>query len=777
MRNLRLRVVVVVLAIVGVSPVAPAQEFAEDFESYAAGSEMHGQGGWKGWDNVAGAGAPASSTYAYSGSNSVEIIGSADLVHEFDISGGRWLVSAMQYIPSGTTGNTYFILLNTYNDGGPYDWSVQWNIDLATGVINLDLGSGTANIVYDQWVELKCIINLDENTIDEYYNGELISTHQWDDNVNGTLQCIDLYGNGASSVYYDDIKVEEFFIYNAYEPDPPDGATGVMSPLLKWQLGDTAKFHDVYLGTDETAVTNATSSDPMGPAEVYKARQAQALNMWYEIGGWIPGTTYYWRIDEVETDGTTIHTGDVWSFTAPPFEAFNPDPRDGAKWVSLDSTLTWSPGWTAVTHDVYFGTDETEVTNGTGGTFKGNQPGTTYNPGPLAADTTYYWRIDERNGTLYEGDVWSFTTVGPYAGAQGFYYEWTSATVPPPRSAAFANLVMTRIDPQINFSWSTGSPPGIRADQFAARWIADLEAPTSERYTLWTYTDDGIRVWLDGVLIIDHWVEQGATWWNSAPINLIAGQTYSLEMEYYENGGDARAELHWSSPSTPRQFIPVGPLQQPLKASSPSPANGATGATDTPTLRWKAGQKAVQHQVFFGADRDAVADADTTAAGIYRGSQALANTSYVPTENPLEWDKTYYWKVNEANGVDLWEGSVWSFTVADYLVIDDFEAYDDYCNRVFYTYGDGWGHNGDVACGVPPYGGNGTGSTVGYLSEPYAEQTITHDGSFQSMPMEYDNTGGAGKALYSETDREWAIPQDWTRKGVKHRFSRGVQPS
>jgi len=180
--------------------------FAEDFESYAAGSDLHGQDGWKGWDNTAGAGAPASDALAASGLNSVEIIGSADLVHEFDLAGGMLEFSAMQYIPSGTTGTTYFILLNSYDDGANQDWSVQTTFDLAAGTIGFWHG-GEATILYDQWVELKYIIDLDNNTVDKYYNGELIVTDQWDDNVHGTLGAIDLFGNGASSVYYDDITV------------------------------------------------------------------------------------------------------------------------------------------------------------------------------------------------------------------------------------------------------------------------------------------------------------------------------------------------------------------------------------------------------------------------------------------------------------------------------------------------------------------------------------------------------------------------------------------
>ena len=186
MRNLKL--LVLALAIVGVCTVASANEFTEDFESYAAGSALHGKGGWKGWDNTPGAGAPVSNAHAYSGSNSVEIGGSSDLVHEYDISGGLWIFSVMQYIPSGTTGNNYFILLNSYDDGANQDWSVQLPINLATGVMTSAYDATVAvNILYDQWVELKCVIDLVNNTVDEYYNGELFSTHQWDDNVHGTI--------------------------------------------------------------------------------------------------------------------------------------------------------------------------------------------------------------------------------------------------------------------------------------------------------------------------------------------------------------------------------------------------------------------------------------------------------------------------------------------------------------------------------------------------------------------------------------------------------------
>ncbi len=203
---------VVILAVVGMSSFVSASMFAEDFESYAAGSDLHGQNGWKGWDNVPGAGAPVSNAIAFSGSNSVEIIGSSDLVHEFAFTGGILELSAMQYITGNATGSSYFILMNRYNDGGPYAWSAQLNCDMNAGQIISDNGGGASlPIVRDQWVQLKFVIDLDNNSVSEYYNGSLLSTHGWYDpgdvNAGANLQAIDLYGNGASSVYYDNINI------------------------------------------------------------------------------------------------------------------------------------------------------------------------------------------------------------------------------------------------------------------------------------------------------------------------------------------------------------------------------------------------------------------------------------------------------------------------------------------------------------------------------------------------------------------------------------------
>jgi hypothetical protein len=224
MREPKALVAAVVLA--GICSLASAQAFSEDFDSYAAGAALHGKGGWKGWDNTPGAGAPTSDKYAYSGTNSVEVIGSADLVHEFKLTGGKYEFSAMQYIPKGSAGNTYFILLNQYTDGGAAnDWSIQLNYDLAAGLITAEenAGGATADVIYDRWVELKFRIDLTANTCEWYYGGVLIKTHPWDDTGHPTLQAVDLYGNNASSVYYDDIKITPYYQYKASVVSPADG--------------------------------------------------------------------------------------------------------------------------------------------------------------------------------------------------------------------------------------------------------------------------------------------------------------------------------------------------------------------------------------------------------------------------------------------------------------------------------------------------------------------------------------------------------------------------
>jgi hypothetical protein len=175
---------------------------------------------------------------------------------------------------------------------------------------------------------------------------------------------------------------------------------------LSWQPSDLAVSFDIYVGENYDDVKNGTGG-------TFRGNQSM---MFFILGftgfpypnGLEPGTTYYWRVDEINNQHPdSPWTGDVWSFKITPSTAYAPNPADGAEFVEPDVILSWEPGFGSVLHTVYFGDNFEEVSNASGGIPQGN---TTYNPGHLEIGTTYYWRVDEFDGSeSYKGDVWSFT--------------------------------------------------------------------------------------------------------------------------------------------------------------------------------------------------------------------------------------------------------------------------------------------------------------------------------------------------------------------------------
>jgi hypothetical protein len=526
----------------------------------------------------------------------------------------------------------------------------------------------------------------------------------------------------------------------ASHPKPGNGTElDATSTVLEWLPGARAVSNNVYFGTSLEDVTNGTGG-------TFKGNQTAAQ---FTAAGLAWGTTYYWRIDGVNpADPNSPWKGDVWSFLLRPSTAWNPNPPDGAKWIDPNADLSWSPGRGAIMHYVYFGDSLDKVSNATGAP---PQTKTTYDPGPLGLEKVYYWRVDEFDGSAtYKGNVWRFTTMRAGSGLKGQYY----------KDMELKTLVLTRVDPGINFNWGAAAPdPKVPADNFSVRWTGELEVPFTSEWTFTANCDDCVRLWVNGQLLFDKWGQQSGVEWIGL-INLAAGQKYSIVMEYYENTGDARAILYWSTPSwlspyQPKQVIPQGAFSLPLSARSPNPAHGAIDVRDMPTLSWTKGDKAAKHDVYFGMDQAAVAGATTATAGIYRGRQALDATTYTPAEAPLAWGKTYYWRVDEVNDAAAdspWKGTVWSFAVANFIVVDDFENYNDDLEAkttIFDTWIDGFTNKL-------------SGSTVGNINAPFAEQTVVHSGK-QAMPMDYSNLNAP---FFSEAQREFAPVQDWTINAV-----------
>jgi len=202
---------------------------------------------------------------------------------------------------------------------------------------------------------------------------------------------------------------------------------------------------------------------------------------------------------------------------------------------------------------------------------------------------------------------------------------------------------------------------------------------------------------------------------------------------------------------------------KPGMASVANPADGQTEVDRNIVLAWLPAETAVLHDVYFGADFNDVNNADpTNTTGVYRGRQDAI--FYTPDEI-LQWETTYYWRideVNEANPDSPWTGSVWSFTVGNYLVVDDFESYDAGNTQIWYYWRDGLGY------GAPDdpnsYAGNRTGSAVGMDETLMPELMIVHSG-VQSMPYSYDNNK-EGYAKYSEAEMTLDYPRDWTEEDV-----------
>ena len=132
----------------------------------------------------------------------------------------------------------------------------------------------------------------------------------------------------------------------------------------------------------------------------------------------------------------------------------------------------------------------------------------------------------------------------------------------PGSGAHFATLILTRVDPTINFTWSGAPATGVKTDNFSVRWTGRVEAPVTGTYRFSTVSDDGIRVWVNGQLVINNWTDHASTTNTSAAIALTAGTRYTLKVEYYEHTGGATARLQWSYPGQATQIIPQSRLFQ-----------------------------------------------------------------------------------------------------------------------------------------------------------------------------------------------------------------------
>jgi len=453
---------------------------------------------------------------------------------------------------------------------------------------------------------------------------------------------------------------------------------------------------EVYVNGELDVV--GTAGEPTIPTDT-------TLLLGYRAGA-AGGEHYGGLLDDLQIYDSVLSEAEIKALANPPrIRARDPIPPDGDIHEDTWVNLSWSPGDFAVTHDVYLGDNFDDVNNGIGNMFRGNQadtlfivgfPGFAY-PDGLVPGTTYYWRIDEVNDTEpnspWKGDVWSFS-IPP-----------KTAYVPDPADAA------EQVDPDTNLSWTAGFDSKLHTVYFGESFD-DVNSAAGN-------------------------FPQGAATYDPGTLKLA--KTYYWRVDEFDAVDTYKGHV-WS-------FTTEGAV------GNPNPANGAVDVKQTQIITFSPSVFAASHELYFGTDKDAVKNADTGSPE-YKGTRDLGAESYDPGK--LEWDTTYYWRIDEVNSANPdspWTGILWSFTTANFLIVDDFESYNDLdpadpeSNRIFNAWLDG-------------YDDPANGSLVGYETPPFAEQTIVHSGS-QSMPLYYDNSVG-----YSEATLTLTYPRDWTENGV-----------
>jgi hypothetical protein len=610
----------------------------------------------------------------------------------------------------------------------------------------------------------------------------------------------------------------------AMSPDPEDGAMLEATwANLSWRPGSFAVSHDMYFGTSFDDVNDGAEGTFVG--NLADTFQVVGFAGFPAPEGLQPGTTYYWRIDEVnDANAASPWKGDVWSFWIPPKKAYEPYPADGAGFIDESVELSWTPGFGATLQYVYFGDNFDDVNTATGAL---PQTDSTFTPAVVEKEMNYYWRVDEFDGIVtHKGEVWSFSTVpdipvtdpnlilwymldeaqggrtidwsghgnhGAIEGAALWLEDGYDGPafqlggrdyVAVPNSdpiklistdsySVAVHVKLENIDQQaILFhglgcsTWASwflgvaGGEPGVDAvpgsfvfgvrESGGAPYTA-VSAPA--RANTWvhvaaTYQDNMLRLYIDGVEISS--AAAPLPWDSGEDLHIGAdpgcgGRVYSTA---------AIDDLRIYDRALTETEVQEAMRVDPLLAWDPQPSSGRTvDIGQALPLSWNAGDNAAQHDVYFGEDKDAVENADASeTAGIYKGRQS--GTSYTPTEG-VEWGTgPFYWRIDEYNtDGTITKGRVWSFTVADFILVDDFESYtdNDLENEAIWQH---W---------IDGYGVPTNGAQAGYLNVPYAEQTIVHGGS-QSMPLFYNNTGGVTN---SEAELKLGSqPRDWTQEGV-----------
>jgi len=453
----------------------------------------------------------------------------------------------------------------------------------------------------------------------------------------------------------------------------------------------------------------------------------------------------------------------------PAVQAQEPFPSDGATDVLRDVVLSWSPGETATTHDVCLGTAFEDVNdadrNNPGSVLVSrNQINYTYDHSDLLAfGQDYYWRIDEvaADGTLYKGDVWSFT-VEPFAYPIESVIAAASSSGPGQEPENTVNNSGLDDSGLLHGNSSAGAMWVSSLTGVQPSWIAYEFDQVYKLHDMWVWNYNETWEQMIGVGIKDAIIEHSVDGSDYTTL----GTTHEFAQgpgtaDYAHNttvdlGGvtakhvKLTANSNWGAGILSQYGLSEVCLSYvPVVAREPYPASGAVDVDVDVILGWRAGREAASHDVYVSADPNAL-----TLVG------PVIEPTYDTASLGLTLGQSYYWRVDEVNDAETpttWQGDLWSFSTKEFLVVDDFESYNDIpaeeegSNLIYLTWTDGFDN--------PAANGSAIGYTVPF--QPTMEAEIVHGGSL-SVPLTYDNSVASLSEVTVNTS-DLAIGPDWTR--------------
>jgi len=618
--------------------------------------------------------------------------------------------------------------------------------------------------------------------------------------LNGMLDDARIYNRALSQDEIQSLMSTEP-LTSAGSPSPRDESMVAQTAVqLEWRPGELASSHKIYFGEsfDEVSeglvepVITTDASLTVGTAPPYAA-------------GLTPGQTYYWRVDELnDLEPNSPWQGSVWSFWVQPLKAYNPTPADGVPFILLEPDLAWEDGMGVLFHTVFFGESYEQVDAMTAGWMTAAAtiaPAQVQLYGPLQADTTYYWRVDEfaMTGVTSKGDIWNFTTVPEIAVADPDLTGWwtldegVGATAVDWSGHGHHGTLVG--DPQWTDGYHGGALEFDRSDYVETGTNATdlgIEGNKPKTTMAWALTRgfNGGGLWDLGSN------NDGRDWSVRTTSNLNEWRVQRWGFPTYDFDVTVPSIDEWTHFALVYDGAAGG-------NDSRLYANGAVVANQTIELDTDPSTRTFQIGLWSGTTFDGVVDdvrvyakalteaeiaeairgnpllagsptpapgatvdiRDATMASWAAGDTAVSHDVYFGTDRDavaaadndapefqgnqpgtsfsladvVEMGGEYYWRIDEleADGA-VQAGYVWRFTIPDYLVVEDFESYTNDADTLQRVF-QTWIDGIGFSEPAPGQAGNNTGALVGH--------DIWTEGTPYTTIVETANVHGGAQAM------------------------------